>query len=120
METHLPVPGSRVLEARIRPFPEWWTIHSAWPSRRNRVYRELLSLCELKEFFSAHLAVAQDLAQQTRPEGLPGVYRHHGVPSICKLKEMVTAADTRDPNPARPGAAVRSVPVSRGFRLMLQ
>jgi hypothetical protein len=63
---------------------------------RNRVYPDLLSLHEIQQLFSTHLTVAQDLAEQLKPDGFPGMYRHHRVPAVRVAKEMV-AAQSQNP-----------------------
>jgi hypothetical protein len=76
---------------------EWATIRPEQPFPRcKRVYRELLPLRELLQFFSAQLKVTQDLAEQSSPDRFPGVHRHNGVPAVRMSKEMVATANTRN------------------------
>jgi hypothetical protein len=45
------------------------------PQHGHPLYRYLLPLHELQQVFSAHLTIAQDLAQQPQPDGFPRVPR---------------------------------------------
>ena len=48
---------------------------------------------QLSELLAADLAVAEDLAQQARPDGLTAVNRHDRDPIVGMSEEVVAATD---------------------------
>ena len=45
---------------------------------------------DILQFFTADLAIPQDLMQEAWPDYLAGVNWHNGVPAVCMPKEMMT------------------------------
>ena len=48
------------------------------------------------QIFSRQLAVAEDLLQQTGPQRLTRVDRHHGAPTILVTKKVMAPSDAND------------------------
>jgi hypothetical protein len=48
------------------------------------------------ELHATHLAVAEDLGKQSRPEGLSGMHRNHGSFAIVMTEEVMTALRSND------------------------
>ena len=72
------------------------------------------------ELIAGEFAVAQDLGHQSRTDDLARVLRHDSYTTIRVVEEVMTPFHSCTSNPARRRAAMTSLPVSRGERVISQ
>ena len=78
---------------------------------RTRVYRYRSWLKQFQEFFHSNLTIAKNLEKQSGADGLTGMYRHDGCPSVFMTQKVMAPLSSQD---GKPDVAQRRHKISAG------